>query len=210
MTDNISDIAFTESIKEIQARKGSREAYAKVDTKGGWSDEISDDLTAIIETRDSFYLGTASADGQPYIQHRGGKAGFLKVIDRKTLAFADFRGNRQYISTGNLAENNKAYIFLMDYTQRRRIKIWGTPTVIDDDPVLLKRLADEGYKGVPEQAIRFEVKAWDVNCPQHIQRRYTDAEFDGRIKSLEETVESLRAERDELRTRLREVLAVAA
>ena len=159
---------------------------------------------------DSFYLGTASADGQPYIQYRGGKAGFLKVIDRKTIAFADFRGNRQYISTGNLAENNKAYIFLMDYSQRRRIKIRGTATVIDDDPVLLKRLADEGYKGVPEQVIRFKVKAWDVNCPQHIQRRYTDAEFDGRIKSLEETVESLRAERDELRIRLREVLAVAA
>lgn len=114
MTENISDIAFTESIKVIQTRKGSREAYAKMDAKGGWSDEISDDLTAFIETQDSFYLGTASADGQPYIQYRGGKAGFLKVIDRKTIAFADFRGNRQYISTGNLAENNKAYIFLMD------------------------------------------------------------------------------------------------
>ena len=144
----ISDIAFTPTVKKIQDRKGSRENYAKMEQKGGWQDSVTADLAQFIGERDSFYLGTASADGQPYIQHRGGKPGFLKVLDEHTLAFADFKGNRQYLSTGNLEDNDKAYIFLMDYPNRRRIKIWGTARVVDTDPVLMAQLTDADYKGL--------------------------------------------------------------
>ena len=129
MTHSTSDIAFTPAVKRVQDRKGSRKGYAKMEEKGGWRDTITEDLARFIDRRDSFYLGTASADGQPYIQHRGGKPGFLKVLDEKTLAFADFRGNRQYITSGNLSENDKAYIFLMDYPSRSRVKIWGRARV---------------------------------------------------------------------------------
>ncbi|MEQ9444516.1 MAG: pyridoxamine 5'-phosphate oxidase family protein, partial [Rhodospirillaceae bacterium] len=142
MTRIVSDIAFTPTVKNIQTRKGSRDSYAKMEQKGGWQDAITDDLAQFIGARDSLYLGTASAEGQPYIQHRGGKPGFLKVLDEHTLAFADFKGNRQYISTGNLEDNDKAYIFLMDYPNRRRIKIWGTAQVVEDDPALTERLTD--------------------------------------------------------------------
>ena len=141
MNSPISDIAFTPAVKAIQERKGSRTSYARMEEKGGWSDQITPDLAAFIESRDSFYMATASADGQPYIQHRGGNTGFLKVVGERELAFADFMGNRQYISMGNLSENDKAYIFLMDYPNRYRIKIWGRARVVDDDPALLDKLA---------------------------------------------------------------------
>ncbi|MCH7615460.1 MAG: pyridoxamine 5'-phosphate oxidase family protein, partial [Nitrospinae bacterium] len=167
----ISDVAFTPTVKRIQETKGSRKGYARMEEKGGWKNTITEELAQFIGERDSFYLGTASADGQPYIQHRGGKPGFLKVLDDRTLAFADFKGNRQYITTGNLGENDKAYIFLMDYPNRRRIKIWGRARVVDDDAEILARLADPDYEGVPEHAVVFEVAAWDVNCPQHITPR---------------------------------------
>ena len=199
MRENVSDIAFTLAVKAVQERKGSRKGYARMEAKGGWQRIVTDDLAAFIAERDSFYLGTASADGQPYIQHRGGPKGFLKVVDAKTLAFADFTGNRQYITAGNLSENDKAYIFLMDYANRRRIKIWGRARVVDDDPELLERLADAGYKAVPEQAVVFEVEAWDVNCPQHITPRYTEREvasivgpLQARIGELEAQVAALR------------------
>ena len=199
MRENVSDIAFTLAVKAVQQRKGSRKGYARMEAKGGWQNAITDDLAAFIAERDSFYLGTASADGQPYIQHRGGPKGFLKVVDERTLAFADFKGNRQYITAGNLTENDKAYIFLMDYANRRRIKIWGRARVVDDDPELLERLADAGYKAVPEQAVVFEVEAWDVNCPQHITPRYTEREvasivgpLQARIGELEAQVAALR------------------
>ena len=192
----VSDIAFTPAVKAVQERKGSRRGYARMEQKGGWSDTVSDELAHFIGERDSFYLGTASADGHPYIQHRGGRLGFLKVLDEKTLAFADFRGNRQYITTGNLGENDKAYIFLMDYPNRRRIKIWGVARVTDD-PGLLARLADADYDAVPEQAIVFEVTAWDVNCPQHITRRFSESEVAGIIAPLERRIAELeRAARD--------------
>ena len=195
----ISDIAFTPAVKAIQERKGPRRGYARMDEKGGWADAITPDLAAFIAERDSFYLATASADGQPYIQHRGGKAGFLKMLDAPTLAFADFKGNRQYITSGNLLDNDKAYIFLMDYANRRRVKIWGTARVVEDDPALLEQLTDDDYDGVPEQAIVFELTAWDVNCPQHITPRFTEAEVArheeallGRIGELEAEVAALR------------------
>ncbi len=193
MTHSTSDIAFTPAVKRVQERKGSRKGYAKMEEKGGWRDTITEDLARFIDRRDSFYLGTASADGQPYIQHRGGKPGFLKVLDERTLAFADFKGNRQYITTGNLAENDKAYIFLMDYPNHRRIKIWGRARVIDDDAEILARLADPDYEGVPEQAVVFEVAAWDVNCPQHITPRFTEQEVAEIVAPLKRRIIDLEA-----------------
>jgi predicted pyridoxine 5'-phosphate oxidase superfamily flavin-nucleotide-binding protein len=199
----ISDIAFTAAVKAAQTRNGSRAGYARMEDKRGWADSVTADLAGFIETRDSFYLGTASADGQPYIQHRGGPPGFLKVIDEHTLAFADFGGNRQFISTGNLSENDKAYIFLMDYPKRRRIKIWGRARVVEDDPALTERLAERAYNGRPERAIVFDIAAWDVNCPQHITRRFDEDEIAGllaplqdRIAELETELASLRADGD--------------
>ena len=194
-----SDVAFTPAVKAAQERLGSRAAYAGMEEKGGWRDRVTPDLAAFLAERDSFYLGTASAEGQPYIQHRGGPKGFLKVLDDKRLAFADFRGNRQHITLGNLTENDRAYIFLMDYPNRQRIKIWGRARAVEDDPALLERLTEPGYKGRPARAIVFEIEAWDVNCPQHITRRYTEddvatatAKLQARVAELEAEVEALR------------------
>ena len=194
MTKHISDIAFTDAVKAAQERKGSRSSYAKMEEKGGWQNRITEDLAGFIAERDSFYLATASADGQPYMQHRGGPKGFLKVLDERTLAFADFRGNRQYISAGNLSENDKANIFLMDYPNRRRIKIWGRARVVEDDPALMERLFERGYRARPDQAIVFELEAWDVNCPQHITPRFTEAEFGPVVAGLKNRVAELEAQ----------------
>ncbi|MFO1315810.1 MAG: pyridoxamine 5'-phosphate oxidase family protein [Burkholderiales bacterium] len=174
MADPISDVAFTAAVKAMQSRRGSRRAYARMEAGGGWRAEATADLARFIAQRDSFYLGTASAAGQPYIQHRGGPRGFLRVLDTRTLAFADFRGNRQYITAGNLAENPRAFVFLMDYAERARVKLWGSARIVDDDPPLLARLMPEGYRAQPEQAIVFTVEAWDANCPQHIPRLYAE------------------------------------
>ncbi len=193
MTRVTSDVAFTPAVKAVQEKRGSRRAYARMEEKGGWRDTVTDDLAAFIAHRDSFYFGTASADGQPYIQHRGGPPGLLKVLDEKTLAFADFRGNQQYISTGNLGENDKACIFLMDYANRRRIKIWGRARIIDDDPALLEILMDDGYEAVPEQAVVFEIGAWDVNCPQHITPRFTEDQVARTVESLQQRIADLEA-----------------
>ena len=199
MTQFVSDVAFTPAVKRLQEIKGSRKAYARMEEKGRWKSTITEELAQFIGERDSFYLGTANADGQPYIQHRGGKPGFLKVLDDKTLAFADFRGNRQYISAGNLEENHKATLFLMDYPNRRRIKIWGSARVVDDDADLLARLTDADYDGVGEQVVVFEIAAWDVNCPQHITPRFTEAQVAGIIAPLKQRIIELEAERDALR-----------
>ncbi|MCH7823891.1 MAG: pyridoxamine 5'-phosphate oxidase family protein [Acidobacteria bacterium] len=180
MAPSVSDIGFTPSVKAAQEQRGSRAGYALMEQKGGWSDEITPELAAFISQRDSLYLGTASADGQPYIQHRGGPKGFVKVLDNKTLAFADFAGNRQYISVGNLEENDRAFIFLMDYPNRRRIKIWGRAEFVEDTPSLLERVADPTYGATVERALVFHVEAWDVNCPQHITPRFTEEEFSAR------------------------------
>src|SRR5438445_3479330 len=174
MSDTVgysSDVAFTPAVKSIQTRKGSREAYAHVEERGGWRTEIDDNLAGFLAETNSFYLATASADGQPYIQHRGGPKGFIKVLDKTTLAFADYSGNRQYITQGNLSENPKAYIFVMDYAHRRRVKIWGQARVVDDDPALMRSLMPQGYKARPEQVILFKISAWDTNCPQHIPQK---------------------------------------
>src|SRR5580692_9851253 len=154
----VSDIAFTPAVKAMQSARGSRAAYAQMEQGGGWRTEIDDDLAAFIGAQTSVFLATANAEGQPYIQHRGGPAGFLRVLDPKTLAFADFRGNRQFITLGNLAENAKAFLFLIDYAHRQRVKIWGEARV-SEDPAVIAALMPENYKARPEQAILFSVAA---------------------------------------------------
>jgi len=170
MPDRSNEVAFTSAVKAQQARLGSRESYERWEARRGFGREISDELAGFVAERDSLYLGTASADGQPYVQHRGGPPGFLKILDPRTLAFADFSGNRQYISIGNLSENPRAFLFLMDYANAIRIKFWGAAEFVEDDPELLGALTDPAYGAVPERAIRFRVEAWDKNCRQHIPR----------------------------------------
>ena len=197
-----SDIAFTPAVKRIQREKGSRQAYARMEESGGWETDISDDLATFIAEQTSVFLATVNAEGQPYIQHRGGPKGFLKVLDAHTLAFADFRGNRQYISIGNLSENPKVHLFLIDYAHRRRVKIWGTARVVDDDLSLLSKLADPTYRAQPERVLVIDVSAWDANCPQHIPQRFeaddvarTLAARDAKIAELEEKIKELEVAR---------------
>jgi len=197
-----SDVAFTPAVKAIQFRKGSRQAYARVEQNGGWRSEIDADLTAFIAAQDSLFLATATADGQPYIQHRGGPKGFVAVLDKHTLAFADYSGNRQYITQGNLSENPKAYIFLIDYAHRRRVKIWGEARVVDDDPALLQSLMPQGYKARPEQVILFKVAAWDTNCPQHIPQKFDAAEVAAALASRDARIAELEAELAAMRGQL--------
>jgi len=201
MKNITSDIAFTPAVKAVQERLGSRKAYAKMEQGDGWRNEVTPELAVFIAERDSFYLGTTSRDGQPYIQHRGGPKGFLRVLDERTLAFADFKGNRQYISMGNLAENNKAILFLMDYPNRQRIKIWGEMEVIEDDPEFIEKLADPAKAALPERVFRFRVEAWDANCPQHITPRYTQAEIDPGLQAFRDRIAELEDEVTELRSR---------
>jgi predicted pyridoxine 5'-phosphate oxidase superfamily flavin-nucleotide-binding protein len=189
-----SDIAFTTSVKAAQERRGSRKGYAKVEQRGGWQTEVTPELQQFVAERDSFYLGTANAEGQPYIQHRGGPQGFLKVLDNNTLAFADFVGNSQYISVGNLDENDKAFIFLIDYSNRRRIKVWGTAEYVEDDRQLLESLADEEYGGGVERAIVFHIHAWDINCPQHIKPRFTEEDLAPMVEEYQRRITELEAE----------------
>ncbi len=189
-----SDVAFTPAVKSIQARKGSRETYAQVEDRGGWRTEIDDNLAAFLASADSVFFATASADGQPYVQHRGGPRGFVKILDKTTLAFADYAGNRQYITQGNLSENPKAYIFVMDYAHRRRVKIWGEARVVDDDPALLQSLMPQGYKARPEQVILFRIAAWDTNCPQHIPQKFDAADVAAALAARDERIAELEAE----------------
>jgi predicted pyridoxine 5'-phosphate oxidase superfamily flavin-nucleotide-binding protein len=201
-TTPTSDVAFTLTVKAIQTRKGSRASYAKLERRGGWESRVTPELAEFLAERGSFYLATASADGRPYVQHRGGPRGFLRVLDEHTLAFADFRGNRQYISLGNLAENDRAFLFLMDYARRRRVKIWGRARVVEGDLSLLERLSDPAYEARPEQAIVFEIEAWDTNCPQHIPQRIDAADVRTAIDELQGRISVLEDENRTLRQRL--------
>jgi predicted pyridoxine 5'-phosphate oxidase superfamily flavin-nucleotide-binding protein len=189
-----SDVAFTPAVKAVQARKGSREAYAHVEQKGGWRTEIDENLAAFLSESNSIYFATASADGQPYIQHRGGPKGFVRILDKNTIAFADYSGNRQYITQGNLTENVKAQLFVMDYAHRRRVKIWGEARVVDDDPALLKSLMPQGYKARPEQVILFRISAWDTNCPQHIPQKFDAADVAAALSPRDARIAELEAE----------------
>ena len=196
-----SDVAFSPTVKAIQARKGSREAYARSEQRG-WRTEVDDNLAAFLADANSIYFATAASDGQPYIQHRGGPKGFLKVLDKQTLAFADYAGNQQFITQGNLAENAKAYIFVMDYAHRRRVKIWGEARVVEDDEALTASLMPKGYRARPEQVILFKIAAWDTNCPQHIPQKFDAGDVaaalaarDQRIAELEAQVAALKGEK---------------
>ena len=204
----ISEIAFTAEVKAAQQKRGSRPSYANMEQRGDpgpWHDVVTLELAEFIGERDSLYLGTASEDGQPYIQYRGGPKGFLKVLDEHTVALADFAGNAQYISLGNLSENNKAFIFLMDYPNRHRIKIWGTAEFVEDDPELLQAVVDADYKARPERVLRFHVKAWSPNCPQHIKQRFTVEEMAPKIKKLQQCIADLEETNASLRKQLGDV-----
>ena len=194
-----SDVAFTPTVKAIQTRKESREAYSKVEERGGWRTEIDENLAGFLGQTNSFYLATSNAQGQPYIQHRGGPRGFIRVVDQRTLGFADYVGNRQYVSTGNLKDNQKAFLFLIDYAHKARIKIWGTARCTYD-PAVIDQLMPDDYKARPEAAVLFEISAWDINCPQHIPIKFDAdqvaaalAERDGEIERLQQEIADLRA-----------------
>jgi uncharacterized protein len=189
-----SDIAFTPAVKAIQQRKGSRDAYARMEQGGAWQTTITPDLAAWIAAQTSVFLATANAAGQPYIQHRGGPAGFLHVLDPHTLAWAEFAGNRQYITQGNLGENPQAQLFLIDYAQRRRIKVWGQARVAEGDAALAARLMPPGYRAPAEQVLLFDVSAWDVNCPQHIPQRLDAADVQAALDQRDQRIAALEAE----------------
>ena len=189
-----SDIAFTPSVKLIQNQKGSRSSYSQMERGNGWQTTVTPDLAEYLVDLDMFYLGTANTGGQPYIQYRGGPPGFLKVLDNHTLGFADFGGNRQYISIGNLSENPKAFLFLMDYANSRRVKVWGTARMVEGDSELLERLRNTAYPGKVERAIVFSVEAWDVNCQQHIHQRFSQNQIAPVIKKLQTQIAELESE----------------
>jgi uncharacterized protein len=189
-----SDVAFSPAVKAVQAQRGSRAGYARMEEKGGWRTVITPELADFLAATRSFYLATASAEGQPYIQHRGGPAGFLHVLDEKTLGFADYAGNRQYITSGNLGENARAMIFVMDYAARRRLKLWGKARILTEDAALLARLWPQGYAARPEQAILFELAAWDSNCPQHIPRLFAAEDVAETIRAMQARIRELEAE----------------
>jgi len=194
-----SDVAFTPSVKSVQTRKGSRHGYARMEDRGSWQSRITPDLAAFIAAQTSVFLATANRQGQPYIQHRGGPPGFLRVLDERTLGFVDFTGNRQFITQGNLADNPKAHLFLIDYAHRRRIKIWGEARVVEGDPERIAALMPEGYAARPEQVIVFTVTAWDANCPQHIPQRFEAADVAAALAERDERIRTLEAELQRLR-----------
>jgi predicted pyridoxine 5'-phosphate oxidase superfamily flavin-nucleotide-binding protein len=194
-----SDVAFTPTVKALQARKGSRAAYRRVEDKGAWQTRITPDLAQFIESQTSVFLATVNAQGQPYIQHRGGPAGFLRVLDEETIGFADFAGNRQYITQGNLADNPKAHLFLIDYAHRQRVKIWGEARVVENDDALTAKLMPQGYKARPEQVVLFTVAAWNANCPQHIPQRFAAADVAAALAERDLRIEVLEAEIKRLR-----------
>ena len=197
-----SDIAFTPAVKAVQSRRRSRAAYAEIEARGGFRTLIDESLVQFLTEVDTAYLATASADGQPYAQHRGGPKGFIRVLDETTLAFVDFAGNRQYVSTGNLSENDKAFLFLMDYAHRRRIKLWGRARVVEGDEALTARLMPEGYRARAEQVILFQIAAWDVNCPQHIPQKLDAADVARALDERQARIDALMAENAALRQTL--------
>jgi len=200
MTDNF-DIVFTPAGRRAQAERGSAAARHKAE---GFPDRVTGELAAFIAEQDTAFLGTASADGAPYIQHRGGPKGFIKVVDEKTLGFADYRGNRQYITLGNLSENDRAYLFLIDFSRRQRIKLWGRARVVENDDALVAKLFDAGYMARPERVILFTIEAWDVNCSQHITARLSEAEIEQLVGTVQERYAALQAENARLRALLAE------
>jgi predicted pyridoxine 5'-phosphate oxidase superfamily flavin-nucleotide-binding protein len=199
MSVRASDIAFTASVKAEQRRRGARTRFERMEAIRDWPSTVTPDLAAFLADVRSFYFATASANGQPYVQHRGGPAGFLKPLDEKTLAFADYAGNAQYITLGNLAENPRAFVFIMDYLRPRRVKLWGSARVVEDDRSLLATLTHRNYRALPERAIIFTIEAWDQNCPQHIPRMLALDEVTAVIGRLERRIVDLESENGRLR-----------
>jgi len=189
-----SDVAFTFSVKAVQTRKGSRRAYGRMEERGSWETRITPELAQFIEAQTSIFLATANNEGQPYIQHRGGPPGFLRVLDDKTMGLADYAGNRQYITQGNLADNPKTHLFLIDYERRQRVKIWGTARVVEGDAELIAKLMSKTYPVRAEQAILLTVLAWDRNCPQHIPQRFEAADVQAALAERDKRIEALEAE----------------
>ena len=200
-TMNNASIVFTPAVQKAQAERGAAASYARRVAEG-FPDTVTSELAKFIAEQDMAFLGTASGDGAPYIQHRGGPKGFIKVVDEKTLGFADYRGNRQYITLANLSENDRAYLFLLDPARRQRIKIWGRARVVEDDAALVAKLFDDGYKARPERAILFTIEAWDVNCSQHIVTRYSEAQLEEAFADVRRHVATLEAENARLRAQL--------
>src|SRR6266851_9022779 len=194
-----SDIAFTPSVKAAQARKGSRCAYGRMEERGAWQTRITAELAGFIAAQTSIFFATANADGQPYIQHRGGPPGFLRVLDEKTVGFVDFSGNRQYITQGNLGDNPKAHLFLIDYMQRQRVKIWGEARIVENDAELIAKLMPDGYRARAEQILLFTVSAWNENCSQHIPQRFEAPDVAAALAERDQRIEMLEAELKELR-----------
>ena len=198
---NNSSRVFTAAAQQAQAERGSAERYAQRLAEG-FPDKVTPELARFIAEQDMAFLGTADAGGAPYIQHRGGPKGFIKVLDERTLGFADYRGNRQYITLANLSENDRAFLFLLDPARRQRIKLWGRARVVENDAALIERLFDAGYKARPERAVLFTIEAWDVNCSQHIAARFTEAELEEAFAAVREKVAALEAENARLRAAL--------
>ena len=196
-----SDIAFTPTVKAIQTRKGSRHGYSRMEQGGSWEASVTAELKDFIASQTSFYMATANADGQPYIQHRGGPPGFLRVLDEHTLAFVDYSGNKQFISQGNLSENPKVHLFLMDYAHRQRIKIWGEAKVVEGDVDLMAQLMPSEYQAKPEQVMVVSVTAWDANCPQHIPVKFDATSVKVAIEAKDQRIQELEAELSRLRQR---------
>jgi predicted pyridoxine 5'-phosphate oxidase superfamily flavin-nucleotide-binding protein len=198
---NNSSLVFTPAAQRAQSQRGSAKAYAQRLAEG-FPDKVTPELASFIAEQDTAYLATANAQGAPYIQHRGGPKGFIKVLDERTLGFADYRGNRQYITLANLTENDRAHLFLLDPARLQRIKLWGRAQVVENDAALIERLFDQGYKAKPERAILFTIEAWDVNCSSHIVTRFTEAEIDEALAKVQAKIAELEAENARLRAAL--------
>ena len=203
-----SDLVFPPAVRRAQAERGTAQAYARK-IEQGFPDTITPELAAFIAEQDTAFLATASAAGAPYIQHRGGPKGFIKVVDERTLGFADYRGNKQFITLGNLSENDHAYLFVLDFSRRQRIKLWGRARVVENDDALIEKLFDHGYKAKPERVILFTIEAWDVNCSQHITARMTVDEVESLLGTVQERIAALQAENARLRDALTESETVA-
>ena len=198
---NNSSVVFTPAAQQAQVERGSAKAYERRIAEG-FPDRVTAELAKFIADQDTAFLATATAVGAPYVQHRGGPKGFIKIIDDKTLGFADYRGNRQYITLANLTENDRAFLFLLDPGRQQRIKLWGRARVVENDPALVAHLFDEGYKARPERAIIFTIEAWDMNCSSHIVTRFTEAEVEEAFAAVQAKVAELQVENDRLRAAL--------
>lgn len=201
-----SELVFDSAARAAQAERGSAAHYDK-HVAEGFPDRVTPDLAAFLSNIDTAFLGTVSAAGAPYIQHRGGPKGFIKIVDDKTLGIADYRGNRQYITLANLSGNDRAFLFLLDPARRARVKVWGRARVVENDDALIERLFDRGYRARPERAILFTIDAWDVNCSQHITQRFTESEIAAAVAILQQKIAALEAENAQLRAALSNELA---